>query len=170
MPTLLYYPLVRPPQAVLHQALLYWDDIASVVPGDPEVYEVAVSEELKDLKARGALPPHRSGPAIQPATRRHASPRCFDQGASRTGLQAAKPSGLGHGRLPLPLKGRIPFGGGDHPPRLGAAAWERTDTTWCSCSCLQGGATPLDRYVGTGSGSHDRCSRLHALHGSTIFL
>jgi hypothetical protein len=57
MPTLLYYPLVRPPQAVLHQALLYWDDIASVVPGDPEVYEVAVSEELKDLKARGLYHP-----------------------------------------------------------------------------------------------------------------
>ncbi|MEU6945477.1 hypothetical protein ABZ957_09605 [Streptomyces sp. NPDC046316] len=57
MPTLLYYPLVRPPQAVLHQALLYWDDIASVVPGDPEVYSVAVSEELKDLKERGLYHP-----------------------------------------------------------------------------------------------------------------
>jgi hypothetical protein len=57
MPTLLYYPLVRPPQAVLHQALLYWDGIASVVPGDPEVYEVAVSEELKDLNERGLYHP-----------------------------------------------------------------------------------------------------------------
>lgn len=57
MPTLLYYPLVRPPEAVLHHALLYWDDIASVVPRDPEVYENAVSEELKDLQERGLYHP-----------------------------------------------------------------------------------------------------------------
>ncbi|MER6161948.1 DUF6236 family protein [Streptomyces sp. NPDC001868] len=57
MPTLLYYPLVRPPQEVLHQALLYWDDIASLVPKDREVYEDAISEELKDLKERGLYHP-----------------------------------------------------------------------------------------------------------------
>ncbi|WP_327392341.1 hypothetical protein OG533_15790 [Streptomyces sp. NBC_01186] len=57
MPTLLYYPLVRPPQEVLHQALLYWDDVASVVPRDPDVYEAAVTEELKDLKERGLYHP-----------------------------------------------------------------------------------------------------------------
>ncbi|MGC4995256.1 hypothetical protein [Streptomyces sp. DT195] len=57
MPTLLYYPLVEPPKEVIHQALLYWDDFASVVPGDPEVYESAVSEELKDLEERGLYRP-----------------------------------------------------------------------------------------------------------------
>ncbi|MFE6072106.1 hypothetical protein [Streptomyces sp. NPDC056525] len=57
MPTLLYYPLVRPPKEVLHQALLYWDDIASVVPEDPAVYEHAVSNELKELKERGLYHP-----------------------------------------------------------------------------------------------------------------
>ncbi|WP_137034739.1 DUF6236 family protein [Streptomyces albus] len=57
MPTLLYYPLVRPPQEVLHQALLYWDAIASVVPQDPDVYEDAVSEELKDLGEQGLYHP-----------------------------------------------------------------------------------------------------------------
>ncbi|MEU0528044.1 hypothetical protein [Streptomyces niveus] len=57
MPTLLYYPLVRPPKEVLHQALLYWDDLASVVPEDPAVYDVAVSRELKDLKDRGLYHP-----------------------------------------------------------------------------------------------------------------
>jgi hypothetical protein len=57
MPTLLYYPLVKPPEAVLHQALLYWDDLASIVPRDPEVYEDAVSDELKDLKERGLYHP-----------------------------------------------------------------------------------------------------------------
>ncbi|MFH9577060.1 DUF6236 family protein [Streptomyces globisporus] len=57
MPTMLYYPLVRPPREVLHQALLYWDDIASVVPEDPAVYEGAVSTELKELKERGLYHP-----------------------------------------------------------------------------------------------------------------
>ncbi|MFE4689060.1 hypothetical protein ACFRH6_03260 [Streptomyces sp. NPDC056749] len=57
MPTLLYYPLVKPPKEVLHQALLYWDDIASVVPEDPAVYEGAVSTELKELKDRGLYHP-----------------------------------------------------------------------------------------------------------------
>ncbi|SOD86501.1 hypothetical protein [Streptomyces sp. Ag109_G2-15] len=57
MPTLLYYPLVEPPQAVIHQALLYWDDFASVVPRDSDVYEGAVSRELKDLKERGLYHP-----------------------------------------------------------------------------------------------------------------
>ncbi|MFF4710127.1 hypothetical protein ACFY2V_01770 [Streptomyces eurythermus] len=57
MPTLLYYPLVRPPQEVLHQSLLYWDDLASVVPMDPEVYEDAVSDELKNLRERGLYHP-----------------------------------------------------------------------------------------------------------------
>lgn len=57
MATLLYYPLVRPPKEVLHQALLYWDDIASVVPEDPAVYEQAVSNDLKELADRGLYHP-----------------------------------------------------------------------------------------------------------------
>ncbi|MFE2022467.1 DUF6236 family protein [Streptomyces sp. NPDC059499] len=57
MPTLLYYPLVKPPQEILHQALLYWDGIASVVPESREVYEEAVSNELEDLQYRGLYHP-----------------------------------------------------------------------------------------------------------------
>ncbi|MEV0026828.1 hypothetical protein AB0H45_32445 [Streptomyces atroolivaceus] len=49
---LLYYPLVKPPTEVLHQALLYWDGIATVVSRAPSVYEVAVPEELKELRQR----------------------------------------------------------------------------------------------------------------------
>lgn len=49
---LLYYPLVKPPTEVLHQALLYWDGIATVVPRDPWVYDIAVPEELNELRQR----------------------------------------------------------------------------------------------------------------------
>ncbi|MEU6080450.1 DUF6236 family protein [Streptomyces sp. NPDC047108] len=41
----------------MHQALLYWDGIASLVPWDREVYEEAISEELKRLKERGLYHP-----------------------------------------------------------------------------------------------------------------
>ncbi|MEU6298948.1 hypothetical protein [Streptomyces erythrochromogenes] len=57
VPTLLYYPLVRPPVGVLHHALLYWDDIASLVPGDSDVYQYSTSRELEDLKDRGLYHP-----------------------------------------------------------------------------------------------------------------
>lgn len=57
MAVLLYYPLVKPPTEVLHQALLYWDGIATVVPRDPAVYEVAVSAELTDLRDRSLYTP-----------------------------------------------------------------------------------------------------------------
>lgn len=57
MPTLLYYPLVRPPVGVLHHALLYWDDIASLVPGDPDVYQYSMSGELENLRDRGLYHP-----------------------------------------------------------------------------------------------------------------
>lgn len=57
MPTLLYYPLVQPPEPVLHQALLYWDGVASVVPEDPEVRRVALTPELADLADRGLYRP-----------------------------------------------------------------------------------------------------------------
>ena len=61
MAVLLYYPLVKPPAEVLHQALLYWDGIATVVPRAPEVYEAAVSPELKDLRDRSLYTPLRFG-------------------------------------------------------------------------------------------------------------
>ncbi|TXS56430.1 DUF6236 family protein [Streptomyces sp. t39] len=57
MPTLLYYPLVRPPEAVLHQALLYWDGIATVVPEDLNVRTGAVTPELRELAERGLYRP-----------------------------------------------------------------------------------------------------------------
>ncbi|MGW4033202.1 DUF6236 family protein [Streptomyces sp. NPDC004838] len=52
MGVLLYYPAVNPPTEVVHQALLYWDGLASVVPRDPRVYEAVVGEELKRLEER----------------------------------------------------------------------------------------------------------------------
>ncbi|KUN21855.1 hypothetical protein AQJ23_27720 [Streptomyces antibioticus] len=52
MGVLLYYPTINPPTEVLHQALLYWDGIASVVPRDPQVYDAVVGEELRRLEER----------------------------------------------------------------------------------------------------------------------
>jgi hypothetical protein len=52
MGVLLYYPTVNPPTEVVHQALLYWDGIASVVPRDPRVYEALVGTELRRLEER----------------------------------------------------------------------------------------------------------------------
>ncbi|WP_406413070.1 DUF6236 family protein [Streptomyces sp. NBC_01614] len=52
MGVLLYYPTVNPPTEVVHQALLYWDGIASVVPRDPRVYEALVGAELRRLEER----------------------------------------------------------------------------------------------------------------------
>lgn len=57
MAVLLYYPLVIPPTEIVHQALLYWDGVASVVPRESEIYDAAVSAELKDLKQRGLYMP-----------------------------------------------------------------------------------------------------------------
>ncbi|GHD07546.1 hypothetical protein GCM10010313_26830 [Streptomyces violarus] len=52
MGVLLYYPKVNPPAEVVHQALLYWDGLASVVPRDPRVYEALVSSQLRRLEER----------------------------------------------------------------------------------------------------------------------
>ncbi|KUL43489.1 DUF6236 family protein [Streptomyces regalis] len=52
MGVLLYYPTVNPPTEVVHQALLYWDGIASVVPRDPRLYEALVGPELRRLEER----------------------------------------------------------------------------------------------------------------------
>jgi hypothetical protein len=57
MGVLLYYPTVNPPTEVVHQALLYWDGIASVVPRDPRVYLSVVNEELRRLEERGLYRP-----------------------------------------------------------------------------------------------------------------
>ncbi|MER7173255.1 hypothetical protein [Streptomyces mesophilus] len=54
---LLYYPLVNPPTEVVHQSLLYWDGIASVVPADPEIRAAAVGPELRELEERGLYTP-----------------------------------------------------------------------------------------------------------------
>ncbi|GHG88069.1 hypothetical protein [Streptomyces lanatus] len=52
MGVLLYYPTVTPPAEVVHQALLYWDGLASVVPRDPRVYSSLVGRELRRLEER----------------------------------------------------------------------------------------------------------------------
>jgi hypothetical protein len=55
---MLYYPFVQPPQAALHQALLYWDGIASFVPNGREAYEDALSgSDLQELKDRNLYQP-----------------------------------------------------------------------------------------------------------------
>nr|WP_199550120.1 DUF6236 family protein [Streptomyces sp. N35] len=54
---LLYYPLVNPPDEIVHQSLLYWDGIASVVPADPEIRAVAVGPGLRELEQRGLYTP-----------------------------------------------------------------------------------------------------------------
>lgn len=57
MAVLLYYPLVVPPVEIVHQALLYWDGISSVVPRDREVFQAAVSAELLELQQRELYSP-----------------------------------------------------------------------------------------------------------------
>jgi len=71
MAVLLYYPLVSPPTEVVHQALLYWDGLASVVPRRAEVYEAVVPEELRRLQEHGfyqpvALVPESLDEAVPP--------------------------------------------------------------------------------------------------------
>ncbi|MHB9756094.1 hypothetical protein ACYBSK_17095 [Streptomyces sp. BYX5S] len=57
MGVLLYYPTVNPPTEIVHQALLYWDGVASIVPRDPRVYEAVVSRELRQLEERDLYRP-----------------------------------------------------------------------------------------------------------------
>ncbi|MET9990081.1 hypothetical protein CJI59_24135 [Streptomyces sp. Alain-F2R5] len=57
MGLLLYYPTVNPPTEVVHQALLYWDGLASVVPRDPRVYGAVAGRELRQLEERGLYQP-----------------------------------------------------------------------------------------------------------------
>ncbi|WP_257230734.1 DUF6236 family protein [Streptomyces sp. UH6] len=57
MGLLLYYPTVNPPTEIVHQALLYWDGLASVVPRDPRVYGAVAGRELRQLEDRGLYRP-----------------------------------------------------------------------------------------------------------------
>ncbi|MEU8758067.1 hypothetical protein [Streptomyces sp. NPDC048659] len=57
MRVLFYYPLVSPPSEVVHEALLYWDGLASVVPRDREVARAATGPELRELRERGLYLP-----------------------------------------------------------------------------------------------------------------
>ncbi|MEU0577686.1 DUF6236 family protein [Streptomyces griseoincarnatus] len=57
MPTLLYYPLAKPPLKVVHEALLYWDGLASIVSERREAYERTLAGPLRDLKDRGFYNP-----------------------------------------------------------------------------------------------------------------
>ncbi|MFE1781223.1 hypothetical protein ACFW9F_01180 [Streptomyces sp. NPDC059506] len=69
MAVLLYHPLVNPPAEVVHQALLYWDGISSVVPRalpasgrrppsrTPEPALDLLRPDLRDLRDRGLYSP-----------------------------------------------------------------------------------------------------------------
>nr|WP_158712999.1 DUF6236 family protein [Streptomyces flavovirens] len=57
MPTLLYYPLAKPPLEVVHESLLYWDGIASIVSRTQEAYEHTITGELENLKDQGFYHP-----------------------------------------------------------------------------------------------------------------
>jgi hypothetical protein len=57
MPTMMYFPALRPPPEVMYQALLYWDGFASVVPHDQALQRALVRGELAELEARGIYSP-----------------------------------------------------------------------------------------------------------------
>ncbi|MDQ0749728.1 hypothetical protein QF034_003959 [Streptomyces africanus] len=57
MTTLLYYPLAKPPLKVVHEALLYWDGLASMVSERQETYERTLAGPLRDLMDRGFYNP-----------------------------------------------------------------------------------------------------------------
>jgi hypothetical protein len=55
MAGMLYYPLINPPAAVLNQALLYWDHIATIVPpGDADPY---LNRQLREVDQAGLYRP-----------------------------------------------------------------------------------------------------------------
>jgi hypothetical protein len=49
-----YYPLIDPPLEVLHQAILYGDEIATIVPHDDKQY---LHPPLRQADNAGHLPP-----------------------------------------------------------------------------------------------------------------
>lgn len=63
MPGLLYYPKVMPPTEVTYRAALYWDFVATIVPG---VYENIITEEVRRLRDEGLYFPVRiEGPEYE---------------------------------------------------------------------------------------------------------
>jgi hypothetical protein len=56
MPGLLYYPKVMPPTEVMYRAALYWDFVATIVPG---IYENILTEEVRRLRDEGLYFPVR---------------------------------------------------------------------------------------------------------------
>jgi hypothetical protein len=57
VPVMLYYPRIEPPTELIHQALLYWDGLATVVPADDSLRRLVIPPVLTDLQARGLYEP-----------------------------------------------------------------------------------------------------------------
>ena len=61
MAQMLYYPGSKPPEAVLFQAVLYWDSIASITPHEPEwrrqAEQTAGGRVMLELRDRGLYEP-----------------------------------------------------------------------------------------------------------------
>lgn len=51
---MLYYPLINPPRAILHQAVLYWDSLATIVP--PDGFD-GYSDDLRRVRDAGLYRP-----------------------------------------------------------------------------------------------------------------
>ncbi|MEV0374415.1 hypothetical protein AB0I10_32270 [Streptomyces sp. NPDC050636] len=58
---MLYYPRIEPPTELIHQALLYWDGLATVVPADDSLRQLVIPPVLTDLQARGLYKPEYLG-------------------------------------------------------------------------------------------------------------
>ncbi|WP_328940261.1 hypothetical protein OG259_00100 [Streptomyces sp. NBC_00250] len=54
---MLYYPRIEPPTELIHQALLYWDGLSTVVPADGNLRQLVIPPVLTDLQARGFYKP-----------------------------------------------------------------------------------------------------------------
>jgi len=62
VPGMLYYPLINPPRAILHEAALYWDTLATIVPAD-EVVEF--SDDVRTLHDAGLYRPITETPRLE---------------------------------------------------------------------------------------------------------
>lgn len=58
MPDLLYYPRINAPKSVIHQALLYWDRLVTVVP--PGSVEEFIDPTMREVHAAGLYRPLRA--------------------------------------------------------------------------------------------------------------
>jgi hypothetical protein len=54
MPGMLYYPGTIPPEGVVHQAVLYWDFLSSIVPLE---YESVLGDDLRQIRDAGLYEP-----------------------------------------------------------------------------------------------------------------